>query len=273
MVDETRSFYDALAEHYHLIFADWPGSMRRQAAALDRIIEADLGPGSQAILDCACGIGTQAIGLAQLGHRVHATDLSPNAVARAEREAAARGVSLSFGVADLRTLAADVDGEFDVVLACDNALPHLLTDDELPLAVGNMAAKLRPGGIFLASLRDYDRLVQERPRAEGPRVFDDIRGRRIAFQVWDWADDGSRYRLHQFLVHQDGATWQTRHFSTDYRALLPAELVGALRQAGFALAGIHWHEPEESRFFQPIVTARKAGGGRREWRGDEPPLQ
>jgi SAM-dependent methyltransferase len=167
----------------------------------------------------------------------------------------------------MRTLTADVDGEFDVVLACDNALPHLLSDEDLRLAVENMAVKLRPGGLFLASLRDYDRLVQERPRGEGPRVFDDIRGRRIAFQVWDWAEDGSRYRLQQFLVSQDGAGWQTEHFSADYRALLAAELVGVLRQAGFALAGIHWHEPEESGFFQPIVTARwsrESGVGSRE---------
>jgi glycine/sarcosine N-methyltransferase len=258
MGDETRSFYDALADDYHLIFADWQGSMRRQAAALDRIIHEQLGSGPRTILDCACGIGTQAIGLALLGYRVHATDFSPAAVARAEREAAARRVSLSFGVADLRTLADDVDGEFDVVLACDNALPHLLTDDDLRLAVTHMAAKLRPGGLFLASLRDYDRLLQERPQGEGPRVFDDIRGRRISFQVWDWAGDGSRYRLHQFLVQQQGAGWQTRHFSTDYRALLPAELVAALRQAGFPLGIIHWHEPEESGFFQPIVTAVKS---------------
>ncbi len=257
MGDSVRAFYDELAESYHLIFADWHGSMRRQAAALNTLIEADLGPGPHAILDCACGIGTQAIGLALLGHRVHATDLSPRAVARAEREATARGASLSFGVADLRTLATEVAGDFDVVLACDNALPHLLTDDDLRLAVDNMASRIRPGGMFLASMRDYDRLVQERPRGEGPRVVDDIRGRRIAFQVWDWSDTGATYQLHQFVVRQDGADWRTDHFSTEYRALLAADLVLALRHAGFALAGIHWHEPEESGYFQPIVTARK----------------
>src|ERR687893_2973287 len=225
MADSIRNFYDELAGSYHEIFADWPGSMRRQAAALDRLIEEQLGAGPHAILDCACGIGTQAIGLALLGHTVHATDLSPNAVARAEREAATRDASLTFGVADMRDLASQIDGEFDVVLACDNALPHLLEDDDLRLAVENMAAKLRPGGMFLASIRDYDRLVQERPRGEGPRVFDDIRGRRIAFQVWDWSDTGSSYEVHQFVVRQDGAGWHTDHFSTEYRALLAADLV------------------------------------------------
>ena len=57
-------------------------------------------------------------------------------------------------------------------------------------------------------------------------------------------------------MRQDGAEWHTDHFSVIYRALRPPDLVAALRHAGFALAGIHWHEPDESGFFQPIVTAR-----------------
>ena len=261
MADSVREFYDELAESYDLIIADWQGSMRRQATALDRLIQEQVGAGPHTILDCACGIGTQAIGLALLGHTVHATDLSPNAVARAQREAATRNASLTFGVADMRALASQVDGEFDVVLACDNALPHLLEDDDLRLAIGNMFAKLRPGGLFLASIRDYDQLIEERRRSEGPRVVDDIRGRRIAFQVWDWTNDRSSYRLHQFLLRQDGEAWQTDHFSVIYRALRPPDLVAALRHAGFALSGIHWHEPEESGYFQLIVTAVKAEEG------------
>ena len=29
----------------------------------------------------------------------------------------------------------------------------------------------------------------------------------------------------------------------------------------YTLAGIHWHEPDESGFFQPVVTAVRAGDG------------
>lgn len=254
MDDPVRDFYDQFAESYHLIFADWRASQERQAATLDRLIRAELGPGPHAILDCACGIGTQAIGLARLGHHVHATDLSPAAVARAAQEATAAGVTLSLDVADMRTLAQEVTGTFDVVIACDNALPHLLTDADLRLAAANIATKLRPGGLFLASIRDYDHLAQARPESETPRVLDGPDGRRISFQVWDWAFDGETYQVHQFLLRQRGDGWRTDHFETPYRALLRADLDLALRAAGFERT--RWHEPDASGYYQPIVTAR-----------------
>jgi SAM-dependent methyltransferase len=255
MKEDVRTFYDELAADYHLLFADWQASVERQGAALDRLIRQALGAGPKRVLDCACGIGTQAIGLAQRGHLVLATDLSPAAVARARQEAENAGVDIAIGVADLRTLAEQVAGEFDVLLACDNVLPHLLDDADLQRAVANMAAKLQPGGLFLASIRDYDALVPERPRTEGPRVLDGPDGRRITFQVWDWAEDGRRYALHQFIVRQDGETWRTHYFATAYRALLRGDLEMALREAN--LRDMTWHEPAESGFFQPIVTARK----------------
>lgn len=254
MDDSVRAFYDQFADNYHLIFADWQASVIRQADILDRLIQDELGPGPHAIFDCACGIGTQAIGLARLGHRVHATDLSPAAVARAEREAGAAGVSLTFGVADMRQLAEGVPSTFDVVLACDNALPHLLTEDDVRLAAASIARKLRPGGLFLASTRDYDQLIQTRPPSELPRVFDGPAGQRITFQVWEWSPDGARYTVHQFLLRPNGQDWRTDHFATEYRALLRGELTAALRSAG--LEQVRWHEPDASGYYQPVVTAR-----------------
>ena len=87
----VRAFYDALAPDYHRIFADWDVSMAHQAAVLGALVREDLGPGPHRVLDCSCGIGTQAIGLALAGHRVVGSDLSPVAAARATQEAAARG--------------------------------------------------------------------------------------------------------------------------------------------------------------------------------------
>ncbi len=69
MVESVEVFYDDLAESYHLMFENWDGSIARQAAILGPILEQTLGNVSAYVLDCACGIGTQALGLAQRGHR------------------------------------------------------------------------------------------------------------------------------------------------------------------------------------------------------------
>src|SRR5689334_4188006 len=103
MTDATREFYDNLAEHFHLIFQDWNRSIEYQAGILGPLIE-DQEAGRVRIFDCACGIGTQCLGLAARGHKVMGADLSPAAVSRARREAQQRGLSIRFEVADMREL-------------------------------------------------------------------------------------------------------------------------------------------------------------------------
>lgn len=251
---DALSFYESLADEYHLLFADWRQSVARQGEILERLMLGLLGRRPESILDCACGIGTQALGLAGRGFRVHATDLSPREVERAAREARSMGVSLSTGVADFRTLDTQVEGTFEVVLAFDNALPHLLTDEDLAKAARAMRSKLAPGGLFLASIRDYGQLTRERPRFDSGRVIDGPDGRRVTFQVWDWSEDGRMYRVNQFVLRQMGAQWETHCHSGTYRALLREELDRALTGAGFT--DVRWHTPEQSGFYQPVFSAR-----------------
>jgi SAM-dependent methyltransferase len=255
MESSVREFYDQLAEDYHLLFADWKRSVVRQGEVLDQLLRTQLGPTPQTVLDCCCGIGTQAIGLSLRGHRVHGTDLSPKAIERARQEAAAFGASILFKVADLRSLEDQVTSDFDAVLACDNALPHLTREHELRQAVGQMIGRLRPGGLFLASIRDYDALIEKRPLATPVGVLDEPAGRRIVFQVWDWSADGKTYQVNQFIVRQSGVGWQTIHHATHYRALLREELNSILRETG--LGDLRWHQPAETGYHQPLVTASK----------------
>src|SRR5258705_10787512 len=101
----VADFYDQLAGNYHLMFEDWEASMARQAAALGPILERECGPASSVrILDCACGIGTQALGLAKRGFRVTGTDVSSRSIERAYTEVSTRGLDLSRYVADIREL-------------------------------------------------------------------------------------------------------------------------------------------------------------------------
>ena len=252
---EAAAFYDDLADRYHLIFGDWDRAVRRQGEVLERLIRAEMGAGSLSVLDCSAGIGTQAIGLALRGHTVRATDLSPKAIERARREADRFDVSMTFGVADFRALSEQVEGAFDVVISCDNALPHLQNDEDLLLAAQNIRSKLRDEGLLVASIRDYDQVLRERPSATMPTVFDTPEGRRIYFQTWDWANDGRTYTVHLFLVAESGGDWETHHHETRYRAVLREELAEILHEAGFR--DVAWQMPDESGYYQPVVKARR----------------
>ncbi|ABF90674.1 conserved hypothetical protein [Myxococcus xanthus DK 1622] len=256
MSDLALGFYEGMAEEYHLLFANWPQVVERQGAMLDALLRRCEAPPPRRVLDCACGIGTQALGLAGRGYTVHATDLSPAAVARAEREARAMNVHLTTGVADMRTLDAQVEGTFPVVLALDNAVTHLLTDEDLDAAARAMASKLASGGLVALSVRDADALVQSQPRFTSERLLDAPEGRRILFQIWDWAADGRTYTVHQFILRPEGKGWHTTEHTGVYRALQRVDLERALTRAG--LMDTRWHTPEETGFHQPILTARRA---------------
>jgi glycine/sarcosine N-methyltransferase len=252
MPEKILSFYEPLADHYHLIFDDWDQAIERQAGILNRLLAAQGCGHPLKILDCACGIGTQALGLASIGHRVVASDLSRAAVNRARREAERRGFDISFHVSDMSSLTEIADRDFDVVVALDNALPHLSTE-QLVCALKAAGSKLKSNGSFFASIRDYDALILQKPPMQPPAFYGGEGKRRIVHQVWDWTDE-ARYTLHLFITVQSDQEWTTHHFVSEYRALQRSEISRALQSIGFQ--DVRWLMPAESGFYQPLVVAR-----------------
>lgn len=244
-------FYEDLAEHYHLLFEDWERSMARQASVLGPILERYTRKASPYILDCACGIGTQTLGLAQRGFRVVASDLSCSAIARARREAQQRQLAIPFHACDMRELHRLPENNFDAVLAADNALPHLLSQTDLELAIDQIAEKLTPSGVFVATIRDYDTLIATRPETQPPAFYPHGHQGRIVHQIWRWHED--RYDLHLYLTLPTGSGWAVKHFHSQYRALQRSDLNHALQKSGFN--SITWLEPESTSYYQPIVLA------------------
>jgi SAM-dependent methyltransferase len=254
--DPPSEFYDELADDFHLIFADWDAAIAGQAGVITGLLRDNHGVTSGAVLDASCGIGTQALGLARFGFAVTATDISPASVRRCAREAAARGLDITTGVADIRVLDIDGAGRFDAVLSFDNALPHLLDDADLHAACLALRRVVRPGGALLASIRDYDTLLRERPSGDVPRRFVTDAGERIVFQVWEWESDG-RYVVRHFIMQRSSGGWTVTERRTTCRALSRATLSDALRRAGFE--DIVWQMPDQTGFYQPVVSARATG--------------
>jgi glycine/sarcosine N-methyltransferase len=250
VASSVRDFYDGLAADYHLVYGDrWEDAVAQQGEVLDRLIRS-VRDAAADVLDCSCGIGTQAIGLALRGHRVHGTDISEPSLERARVEAARLGATVSFAVADFRDLAS-VSGTFDVVLSCDNALPHLLDEADIASALRAMRSKLRPGGLLIISIRDYDK---ERPPAPPPYV---VAGppRRLVVRLHDWdAPDSPHYTVRFFFLTETDDGWTMTHHGARYRAMPRGELAAAAAAADFD--DIAWHEADDVGYHQPILTAR-----------------
>ncbi len=253
--DATARFYDDLADEYEFILADWSAAVVAQGVTLERLLVGQGVPPPATVLDCTAGIGTQAIGLALRGYRVHGTDLSDGAVRRARREAVRYGVDVRFDVADVRTLEEVVSDTYDAVVAFDNSLAHLIGDADLDAATRQMALRARPGGVVAAGIRDYDALVAERPSTMPVRVHGDIPDRRASFQLWDWADDGGSYRLEQVVLGGRDGVWTGTGRVSTLRALRRDELSRSLSAAG--LGDVRWHMPATTGHHQPLVTARR----------------
>src|SRR5712691_10530774 len=244
-------FYDQLAPLYHLIYPDWEASMTQQAAALDSIIQEFWGATTTTILDVACGIGTQALGLAQRGYQVTAADLSRAAVARARREAAACHLDLHCFVADIRHMAVHSQQQDDVVMARDNAVPHLLTDNDILTAFQAWYTCVRPGGGCLLTVRDYDREdrtgLQVKPyglRIEGSTRY-------VLFQVWEFR--GALYELALYYIEDRGGRHAITHvLRTTYYAIGTGTLMALMRQAGFQDV-----QRLEARFYQPVLIGKR----------------
>jgi SAM-dependent methyltransferase len=246
-------FYDRMAPLYDLIFPDWDASIERQADQIAALIHERWGAGARSVLDVSCGIGTQSIGLAGRGFAVTASDLSAEAVERAKVEAGRRGVKIDFSVCDMRVAHDHHRRQFNVVVSCDNSVPHLLSDDEILLALRQMHACLRPGGGCLITVRDYDREERGTGLLKPYGVRDRDGKRYVIFQVWDFR--GDVYDLAMYFVADDGGDRPEAHvMRSKYYAIGTDRLLGLMRQAGFASV-----ERLDGRFYQPVLVGSREG--------------
>lgn len=248
----NQNFYDRLAPYYHLIYKDWEAGIEKQATSLDGMIRKQWGGEVSRVLDVACGIGTQTLGLASLGYTVCASDVSPKSVERAAAEARARQLQVAFSVADMRDAAMHHGSDHDIVICCDNSVPHLLADEEILRAFRSFHDCLVPGGACLVSFRDYDLVKKSgtQTHSHGVRSEGGIKYR--LFQVWEF--EGDIYDASMYVIEDDGSgSEKINVFKNRYYAVSPDRLVDLLREAGFADV-----KRIEGQFFQPVIVGTRS---------------
>jgi SAM-dependent methyltransferase len=249
----TEDYYDNLAPYYRLIYQDWNASIGKQGIALDGVIGEFFGEGAKRILDAACGIGTQSIGLAERGYLVHASDISKRAISEGRTEAIKRGLQIEFRVTDMRRLVDSYPDPFDVVIACDNAIPHLLSNDEIRQVFEQFFLCTTSGGGCIISLRDYAEMETVGVRLYPRSVHHTSNGRVILFDSWNF--EGDFYDLTTYVVEDNNGPTANTHVIRGgrYYCVSIATIENLLVQAGFQQVATL-----RDRFFQPLVVGMKS---------------
>ncbi|NJL92367.1 MAG: class I SAM-dependent methyltransferase [Anaerolineae bacterium] len=232
----NQAYYDLLAEKYHLFYRDWEAQLAREGMRLKRWFR---DREVKTVLDASCGPGTQAVALAQIGYWVLASDPSPKMIERARKHAEESGVSdrITFLQAGFLDIARMTNGNLDVILTKGDAFPHLITDTEIEETLAGFYRLLRPGGIVLIGMRDFEPYLQDRPRFLPGRVHDpeDHGGQQtIVFETWDWHEGPPlTVTLNKFILTQEGERYNVQVFPIQNRALTAAEVQVVMLEAGF----------------------------------------
>jgi SAM-dependent methyltransferase len=143
-------------------------------------------PQIQRVLDVGCGMGGDAVALAQKGLHVTAMDYSEIALACAQAKAAAIGVAVAFRQADMALPLPFADGEFDAVMS--NVALHMFDDQTTRRIIREMRRVVRPGGLLVLHVNStedlpYREKLLGRPRVQslGPNFYREANGQTMHF--------------------------------------------------------------------------------------------
>lgn len=152
--------YDELADVYEWLITDAKLAPADFADSFNDVVA--LLPSNARVLDCSCGTGQLAVGLAALGMQVVATDASEAMVRRTADLAEEYGVPVRSLRASWEELPDLFDDEtFDMVFCVGNSLHHACGTTGRTAALAAMSRLLRPGGRLVLTSRNWE-LVRSR---------------------------------------------------------------------------------------------------------------
>ena len=234
MQEKINAFYDAIAEYYPLFYKDWDVKLEREGLSLRSIFRKK---GVVRVLVTACGVGTEAIPLADLGFEVVATDPSIGMLQKAQETALERNLldKIEFERATFEELPDVVEGSFDAIVCKGNALPHLLTDEAIETTLLIFYELLRPGGVLVLGMRDFDPFMEHRPRfLPGFDHKDEDDNEFITFDIWEYEEGPPMIATQNlYMVKGKEPTLETIKHTVSFRPLSVDEAKVVLLELGF----------------------------------------
>lgn len=235
-------FYDLIADSYRELFP-------LEGAKVSFVNEYLSGP---RVLDVGCGSGDLGVALAAEGVAYLGIDLNRRMIEAAQALAADRAPAPGFRVMDL--LAIDALGQFDGILCLGNTLPHLKTPGLVEAFFAKVHRQLKPGGVFVVQLLNYDRILSDRSVA-----FDTLETATLVFRraYTNLTDDEVTFRVEL----ENKATRKTLTDETKLQPLRRGVILKLAEARGFVLDGEFRgfdRTPADEGDFSRVLVFRKS---------------
>lgn len=224
---ECHPSYGDLGASFDDLFQDPEELTRLEALSFHGVLKPH---GVQSVLDCTCGTGIQALGLAALSYDVSASDISNEMIAIVQAKAAQSDLQIETKQADFRSLHAWVGHRFDAVITGGNSISLLENLEEVDQVLKSAIRLLNPHGVVVIGGRDYG-LVRD--------AGETILPRRSRFRNGnpEWIFDlrlfgAQRVRvIHTFISVVNGR-WDVQSYVKSHLYLSADELVARMRLSG-----------------------------------------
>lgn len=215
------SSYDEIAEMYHALWADWylPAAL----PALEQLFFSRVPAGSR-VLDVCCGSGHVTKELVRRGYQITGIDSSAALIAYARSELP----QVDFRVQDVRCI--QLERHYDAALSTFDSLNHLLTPDDLQMALSGVHGILRTGGLFVFDMNleeAYSLDIQEWTVDISPNRIGLVRG------TYDPVTKKASTEVICFSKISEDNLWRQSRSVVEQRCYNQSEIVYALTQAGF----------------------------------------
>ena len=214
------------------------------------------------LLDVSIGTGSMTLPIAELGIAISGSDLSQNMLERCRKKCETRNIPATLVCSDFRTVSEKFGEQFDCVASTGNSLGYVSNEDVLK-TLEQMDALVKPGGYLYLDLRNWDMILEKKPRyyLYNPSFIGETRVNLMQF--WDYLPDGTVDFNLLYTFEQNNRIMQKEHFVEHYIPIPRRLIVDKLHSLGYQeietmLMPAHFgsFDPVTSEWY--CIIARKA---------------
>ena len=211
-------FYDELSPYYDQMIS-FESRFENEKKIFEKVLQKFP---AQSILDAGCGSGYHSILLSSLGSEVTGFDPSEEMIKLAGQNAKTYNCNIDFFKTDFLKFQKKISKKFDAIYSLGNSFVHLITVEDIFLALKNFNNVLNPNGYICIGIVNYDKVFET-----GQAEISKKEKNGIVFHRY--------YTLNKKTVtfHVKISGKKNHHFETELYPLTSQELAELSIKAGF----------------------------------------